>query len=255
MQQFVYLKGTEELTINLPEASTEIMPNVRWGDPCSLFTPAYWYTQYIMRDFSSSAGRHRIGQTFVEEMTACLLGGHGVPAEVGNAAFQRLKNEGLIEEMCDDIAVLEKVLREPLRFGERKVRYRFWKQKASYLAGAFRHIRTMELPIHDALELRNRLMTIRGIGPKTASWIVRNWTNSDSVAILDIHVFRAGLLMNLFLQGEQIEKRYRQMEAKFVRFANTIAVPTSDLDALIWSMMRTTPRLITRLLEDLRLRS
>ncbi len=102
MQEFTYLKGTEEFMLSLPDADTEILKNVRWGDPCALFTPAYWCTQYLMRDHNSAPNRHRIGHSFAEEVAACLLGGHGIPAEVGNAAFARLKQEGLIQELCDN---------------------------------------------------------------------------------------------------------------------------------------------------------
>jgi N-glycosylase/DNA lyase len=84
---------------------------------------------------------------------------------------------------------------------------------------------------------------------------VRNWKNSDAVAILDIHIVRAGMLMNLYCQGEHVERHYLEMEAKFIKLATKLTVPTSDLDALIWSMMRTTPRLVARLLDDLRLRT
>jgi thermostable 8-oxoguanine DNA glycosylase len=199
--------------------------------------------------------RHRIGQTFAEELAACLLGGHGVTGELGNAAFERVKQEGLIRNLCDDASVFEKLLREPLQIGNRWMRYRFWKQKAGYLAAAFRHLQFADLPLDDAVELRNRLMALPGIGPKTASWTVRNWTSSDAVAILDIHIVRAGMLMNLYCQSERVEKHYLQMETKFVKLATKLAVPTSDLDALIWSMMRTTPRLVARLLDDLRLRT
>src|ERR1700677_606042 len=255
MQQFTYLKGGEEFTIFLPEADTEIIGEARWGDPCALFTPAYWYTQYVMRDHNVNPTRHRIGQTFAEELAACLLGGHGVTGELGNAAFERVKQEGLIRELCDDAAVFEKLLYEPLQIGSRWIRYRFWKQKARYLAAAFLHLQFADLPLDDAVELRNRLMTLPGIGPKTASWTVRNWMNSDAVAILDIHIVRAGMLMNLYCQGEHVERHYLEMEAKFVKLATMLAVPTSDLDALIWSMMRTTPRLVARLVDDLRLRT
>lgn len=247
MQQFIYLKGTENRKVSLPDADREIVGGVRWGDPCAIFTPAYWYTQYIMRDSSKALTRHRIGQTFAEEVAACLLGGHGIPAEVGSAAFERVKKEGLIQGLCDDAVVLEHLLCEPLQIGSRLMRYRFWKQKARYLASAFGHLRTSELPVDDAVELRNRLTALPGIGPKTASWIVRNWTNSDDVAILDIHVVRAGMLMNLYRHDERVERHYLQMEQKFVTLANRLTIPTSDLDALIWSTMRATPRLVARL--------
>jgi N-glycosylase/DNA lyase len=123
MQHFIYLKGADEFTVSLPDADTEVMRGVHWGEPCALFTPAYWYTQYVMRDISQSPIRHRIGQTVAEELAACLLGGHGVPAEVGNAAFERLKQEGLIQELCDDSAALEDALYEPLQIGNRRIRY------------------------------------------------------------------------------------------------------------------------------------
>jgi N-glycosylase/DNA lyase len=254
MQQFIYLKGNEEFAVPMPEEDTEIMAGVRWGNPCALFTPAYWYTQYVMRDLSVSPTRHRIGQTFAEELAACLLGGYGVPAELGNAAFERIKQEGLIRDLCSDAGVFEKLLYEPLQIGPRRAQYRFWKQKARYLADAFHHLQFADLALDDAVDLRNKLMTFSGIGPKTASWIVRNWMSSNDVAILDIHIVRAGLLMNLYRQSEQIERDYLQMEEKFVTLAAKLTVPTSDLDALIWSMMRTTPRLVARLLEDLQFR-
>lgn len=250
MQTFIYLEGADSFTLSLPHAETEIVSGVRWGDPCTLFTPAYWYTQYVMRNPSQTPTRHRIGLTFAEEVAACLLGGHGIPAEVGKAAFEHVKQAGLIQDLCDDATVLEDALCEPLQIGNRMVRYRFWKKKAWYLASAFRHLRFAQLTLDDAFELRNELMAVPGIGPKTASWIVRNWTSSNAIAILDIHVVRACVLMNLFSSHDRVEKSYLQMEMRFVALANNLTVPTSDLDALIWSMMRTTPHLVARVLRS-----
>jgi len=81
--KLTFMITNEELVLSLPSSRTEIMAGVEWGDPCALFTPAYWYSQYIMRknDKSRSPIRHRIGETFAEELTACLLGGYGIPAE------------------------------------------------------------------------------------------------------------------------------------------------------------------------------
>jgi len=100
----------------------------------------------------------------------------------------------------------------------------------------------------DAIELRNSFDDVARHRPKTASWTVRNWTNSDEVAILDIHIVRAGVLMNLYDRGETVEKHYLEMEKKFITLAKRMAIPTSDLDALIWSMMRTTPRIVAQLM-------
>jgi endonuclease III len=41
-------------------------------------------------------------------------------------------------------------------------------------------------------------MSLPGIGPKTASWIARNWLDADDVAILDIHIMRVGQVIGLF---------------------------------------------------------
>jgi len=71
---------------------------------------------------------------------------------------------------------------------------------------------------------------------------------SDQVAILDIHVVRAGLLMKLFSPEDDVSKDYPRMEARFVSFSQALGVPTSDLDALMWGMMRATPKLVRRLL-------
>lgn len=248
MRHFVFLKSGIEHNVLLPPPDAQLLPGICWGSPPELFTPAYWYTQYLMCRSASFRSIHRIGQTFPEELTACLLGGYGIPAEVGLAAFCRLRDESLISELCTDQQLLERRLQEPLCVNGRWVRYRFWRQKAMYLSTAYSSLKTNELPTGDALRLKTELMTLPGIGPKTASWIVRNWLGSDQVAILDIHVVRAGLLMKLFSPEDDVSKDYPRMEARFVSFSQALGVPTSDLDALIWGMMRATPKLVRRLL-------
>src|SRR5262249_38671873 len=69
--------------------------------------------------------------------------------------------------------------------------------------------------------------------------------------ILDVHVIRAGRLMRLYSETDRVEKNYIEMEQKFVRLAKAMVLPTADLDSLIWSMMRSTPRLIGRVLSQL----
>ncbi len=252
MPHFAFLKNGVEHNVQLPPPEAELLPGIHFGNPCALFTPAYWYAQYLMRGSANTrSGAHRIGQTFAEELTACILGGYGIPAEVGLAAFCRLRDESLISELCTDEQLLERRLQEPLWVKGRSVKYRFWRKKAMYLSAAYSAIRTQEIPINDALKLRTKLMTLPGVGLKTASWIVRNWLGSDQVAILDIHVVRAGLLMNLFSPEDDVSKDYPRMEAKFISFSQALGVPTSDLDALIWGMMRTTPKLVRRLLNPL----
>lgn len=249
MQRFTYLDGAEERTILLPEADCEVIAGVTWGEPHALFSPAYWFTQYLMRCSNALAPSYRSGETFAEEVVACLMGGYGLPAEVGWAAYERIRSEGFIADFCDDVKALELRLAEPLRVNGRLVRYRFWRQKARYIAATLRYLKSAQLPFDDAVQLRNRLLVVPGIGLKTASWIVRNWTSSDEVAILDIHVVRAGRLMGLFSAADRAGTRYFEMERRFVSLAKGLTVRTSALDALIWASMRNTPRLVCSVLE------
>jgi N-glycosylase/DNA lyase len=104
----------------------------------------------------------------------------------------------------------------------------------------------MEFPVR----LRNLLMKLPGIGPKTASWIVRNWCGSDEVAILDIHVIRAGILMKLFSTKDRPERNYLDMERRFLDLANALNTSAANLDALIWQQMRSTPRIVNACMQE-----
>lgn len=96
MQTFVYLKRDRVLERQLPPCDEEIVPGVVWGRVDQLFTVAYWLGQYWLREDEDRPSCHRIGRTFEEEVVACMLGGHGIPAEVGLAAFGRLRDAGII---------------------------------------------------------------------------------------------------------------------------------------------------------------
>lgn len=247
MQHFTYLHAGKEFSVNLPSADDAVISGVQWGDPCELFSPAYWYTQYLMSNPRPKLRMsYRLGCTFSEEVTVCLLGGHGIPAEVGLAAFKRLKDDGLIADLCTDRTLLQSRLREPLTVNGRRITYRFWRRKSSCLADVYAWLRTERAVSSDPRELRNRLLALPGIGLKTASWIVRNWLASDEVAILDIHVVRAGVLANIFSKQDNVSRQYLQMEARFIAFAKALGVPTSALDVLIWTLMRATPRIVMR---------
>jgi thermostable 8-oxoguanine DNA glycosylase len=91
-------------------------------------------------------------------------------------------------------------------------------------------------------------MEIEGIGPKTASWIVRNWLGSDDVAILDIHVIRACQAIGVFPSEVALSSEYAKLEQRFLDFSKGLGVRASILDAVIWHHMREfTPRLLQKL--------
>jgi N-glycosylase/DNA lyase len=224
--------------LNLPDPSEEVMDGVLWGQHYALFTPAYWATMAWYDTFEEQRIGYRIGHTLTEEVAACILGGYGIPAEVGWAAFYRIRQAGLLEQSQPETEPFVQLLREPLLVDGRRVRYRFASQKSRYLSAALSKLQTESPPIDDDLAFRNWLLNLEGIGPKTASWITRNWLQSDNVAIIDVHIHRAGLLMGLYNRADTPAKNYFAMERKFLDFSRQIKVKASTLDALIWYEMK-----------------
>lgn len=229
--------NVNRLTACLPRADQEILPGVKWGRCEELFTPAYWKIQYQFHQEDFCKEYYCIGNSLLEEICACILGGYGMPAEMGFAAFDRLKNHELLVPGTD-FETIETALSVPFYLDEKMVRYRFPRQKAKFLY-AFLNRKDLEtIPGDNDLELRNWLTTVSGIGLKTASWIVRNWLCSDRVAILDIHIHRAGLIAGFFSEGDTIERDYLKMEKQYLAFSEALDVSPANLDSLIWLQLK-----------------
>jgi thermostable 8-oxoguanine DNA glycosylase len=215
----------------------EILPGVIWGKAEWVLSPAYW---------SSLTSQPVIGgelfetpNSLLEEIAFCMLGGFGITAEVNCAAHARLQLAGVYEEVSSNYeADIVTLLSDPLRVGNRQIRYRFPKQRGRRLATALTRLKVETPPTSHAEELREYLMGFEGIGPKTASWITRNWLNTDKVAIIDIHVERAGRMVGLFNDDDVLPRDYFRMEEKFLAFAGAIGVRASVLDVAIWCTMR-----------------
>ncbi|MDM9628457.1 hypothetical protein QTL95_21405 [Rhizobium sp. S152] len=224
----------EELQI--PHDRAEVMPGVQWGMPENLFTPAFWKYQSEAQVRRRRYGNHRLGANLLEEISVCLLGGYGIPAEMGLLAFERLRDNGLLDGTAseDDLRAM---LSSPFEGDGRSRKYRFANQKAKYLSRSLAEARQLN-DLGGDKSSRDALLALPGIGPKTASWVIRNHYDSDEVAIIDIHLHRAGLLMNLFGKESDPAKDYFALEDAFLSFANAIAVRASVLDAVIWDYMR-----------------
>jgi thermostable 8-oxoguanine DNA glycosylase len=236
MQRFwVNIDGNIEEHV-VPERVVELMPGVQWGAPDELFTPAFWKYQSEAQMRRNRYRSHRLGETLLEEIAVCLLGGYGIPAEMGMVAFYRLREGGMLSgEACED--EIHEHLTRPFEMEGKLRRYRFASQKASYLARSLKRAREFPLDMQER-DLRGRLLDLPGIGPKTASWIVRNHLDSDQVAIIDVHLHRACVMMNVFAADSHPAKDYLGLEELFLRFARVIKVRASVLDAVIWDFMR-----------------
>lgn len=246
-QSAAVFAGAAIVKVDLPDADTEALPGVRWGAIDAFPSPAYWAYQVLARRVCGSPARYRLGETLTQEVAACLLGGHGIPAKVGVAAFQRLKSLGVLRGKPTEAGLLE-LLAQPLDIDGRLVKYRFARQKARYLSSALACLADQDAPMASGKALRDWLMQLPGIGYKTASWVARNWLDADDVAILDIHILRAGALAGFLDSKLTVERHYLQLEGQFLNFSNAIGVRASELDAVIWYEMMSSPRTIAELM-------
>jgi thermostable 8-oxoguanine DNA glycosylase len=236
MQKMYAEIGSYLKSIDFPDPDEFILPNVKWGRFDNLLTPAFWYGQAWQHQQIGTYDNGRFGRNLIEEAAACLLGGFGMKAELGLAAFARLRDLGLLERPTR-ASRLEKELRHPFRLENGQCHYRFPRQKAQHLAGCLRAITKFEEPNCD-LELRRKLLEFPGIGPKTASWIVRNYRGSNDVAIIDVHIHRACQFFGLFKATENPSRHYDSLENRFLQLANAMNTPASILDNLMWDYMR-----------------
>ncbi|NEI04814.1 MULTISPECIES: hypothetical protein [Rhizobium] len=216
----------------------EILPGVKWGKPEWVPSPAYWAAM-ANQVTEASHGFVSPSATLHEEVGFCLLGGYGVTAEMNHAFFEVLCDAGVfVPGARVPAAVIEGLLRSNAIVDGRPRRYRFPKQKAARIEVALRKIESAPPPVDNPVAFRNALLSIPGIGPKTASWIARNLLGTDEVAILDIHVIRAGKLMGLFHGETKLPRDYFDMERRFLDLCRIMGIKASLLDAIIWGEMR-----------------
>jgi N-glycosylase/DNA lyase len=233
-----YLKRSNDIErFKIQDSNSEM--EFKWGNPFVFGTPSYWVVQYNIFSWGNSSPSYGLGENLFEETLACLLGGYGIPAEMGLRAFQELKLQGLtILKSKHKEKDFHRILSKPIQMGNKTVRYRFATQKAQRIASAKQYFLNQLYFPETPKELRNWLLQIPGIGLKTASWIVRNQTLSNEVAIIDIHIQRAGIEAGFFKSNWTPAKNYLNMEEAFLAYSKLGKVAASGLDALIWHQMR-----------------
>lgn len=241
-QRIVTALGSSTLERHFPPPEQRVRGHgIAWGRIEEIGSPAYWSAQSWLWEIDEP-NHYRLGRSLREEVLACLLGGYGIPAEVGLAAYQRLRAQPPSELLAVDRC--RQFLLEPLNVNGRAVRYRFANQKARYIAGSMAGLGHVSEELGD-VDLRDALARLPGIGLKTASWIVRNWRGSDTVSVLDIHIIRASEGLGLFKRGWQVTKDYRRMEQAYLAFCRAIEARASVLDSVMWMTMRQLPAWIT----------
>lgn len=239
-QPIHYWVGETQRCREIPDSDCEVIDGVRWGEPWQLFTPAYWLSQFWMGGLDSAIrSPYQARGSLAEELAFCMLGGYGITAELATAAFEACRSAGLISTFEASITQWEAELSKPLLLKGRPTRYRYPRQKARFLANAMSFLSATPLDGCCGRELRDELLKINGVGPKTAGWVARNYLDADDVAILDIHLIRAGILCDLFEPAQKVERDYFEMEARYIEFCHALKVRPAVLDCLIWDQMRT----------------
>ncbi|GKT18913.1 8-oxoguanine DNA glycosylase [Acidovorax sp. SUPP2522] len=240
MQTAAILGPVGVMQLELPPAHEQLLPGVPWGRVGAFPTPAYWAYQVMSKRVLGGPPEYKLGKTLSHEVAACLLGGHGIPAAVGLAAYASLRDQGFLEGTPSEQQLLE-LLQAPLTVKGRKIHYRFARQKARYLSEALAHLSANTPPVETGRALRDWLLQLPGVGSKTASWIARNWLRADDVAILDIHILRVGAAIGLFPKNLTVERHYFALEELFLSFSEKMGVRASELDAVIWYEMARSP--------------
>lgn len=241
--------GKDVVQREMPLATEEVLPGVLWGDPWTLFTPSHWLAQAWMSELDRKHEyRYRARDGIVGELVFCLLGGYGITAELATAAYELCKELGLLVRFETRSEAWTDALSNRLQVGGRELRYRFPNQKARFLANAMAFVSSNTLCSGSGLSLRDQLLEVTGVGYKTASWVARNALDCDDVAVLDIHVVRAGRLCGLFTSSQKVERDYLEMERLFLAFCGALNVRPAALDYLIWEEMRAAGSLPVQLL-------
>lgn len=184
------------------------------------------------------------------ELVFCLLGGHGVTFELALSAtdvvmalcpFESFWTRSKLKQALRD--ELSGAQFDPRRKNGSLRRYRYPNRKAGLLLearnwvlanGGIGHVLT---EVQCEYRRREWLCTCPGIGPKSASWLLRNTGYADSLAILDVHILRAmedaGRLPPI-----QLPRDYELAEACFLAWCNELDAPASALDLFLWEWQR-----------------
>jgi N-glycosylase/DNA lyase len=214
-----------------------------------------WGSTYATRVTSHDVqNEHQLRQ----ELLFCLLGGHGITAELAASATERLWSLGILSPGRSPDADLEPAVAaelatpqfEPVKKNGDFRRYRYPQKKAIVITHATEWVQT-----HASDELMNSLVSIRrpqdrraflcecpGVGPKTASWLLRNIGLGAGLAILDIHVLRA-LRGAGRISAWRLPQDYERIERVFIEWCDDLGADPGTFDLLVWEWQRRTPRL------------
>lgn len=184
------------------------------------------------------------------ELVFCVLGGHAVPYELGRSAADLVSGIDIFNDPRTDQSIRADLERElstpqflPRRVDGRLRRYRYPRRKAQLLVacrGWIKELGSLRLALESIggeRERRALLCGCPGIGPKSASWLLRNCGLGDDLAILDVHVLRAmdnaGRIHEMSLPRD-----YELIESAFLEWCRDLGAPAAAFDLMLWEISR-----------------
>lgn len=192
---------------------------------------------------------------FRRELLFCLLGGHGVTYELSLSALELLEGLDVFDghwSAAGLACALECELTEPQFEPRRKDgsmrRYRFPRRKAKLIAAAREwvlaqdSVTTLLAMIPDERHRREFLCGCPGVGPKSASWLLRNTGYATQLAILDVHVMRAMAEHGRIQDEYVIARDYATIEHAFLSWCDELGAAPDAFDLFLWEWQRGTLR-------------
>lgn len=188
---------------------------------------------------------------FKRELLFCLLGGHGVTYELALSATTVLWERGVFR-WCDrrgdslrryTADLLSRPLFDPPKQDGSRRRFRYPNRKAAIVSQANDWVLTegstalRQLAVMEEPQMRIFLTQCPGIGPKTASWLLRNTGLAQNLAVLDTHVLDAMEEVGL-LQNPRLPRDYVDVERTFLRWCQEIGAAPAAFDLFLWEWHR-----------------
>ncbi len=197
-----------------------------------------------------SATRRASITTLEAELLFCLLGGFGVAYEHNRSAAEVLDPLKPFEPSRSDeelgailFTELERPQFEPRRSDGALRRYRFPRRKAELIVSARQWLRQRPRLISSfaaaatGADRRAIMCTCPGVGPKTASWLLRNIGLGNDVAIIDTHLIRA--LRSAGRVNElKLPRDYALAESAFLAWCRELDASPAAFDLFVWEWQR-----------------
>ncbi|HLC67266.1 MAG TPA: N-glycosylase/DNA lyase [archaeon] len=149
-------------------------------------------------------------------------------------AIEKLKENGLLyngtpEQIIKWVAAV--------RFNNNKSKYVVEARQLFTVNGELK-IKDTLASLGDPLKMRKWLVkNVKGMGYKEAGHFLRNVGFGDDVAILDRHILKNMVKYGVIseIPKSLTEKKYLEIEAKFIEFADALGIPPAHLDLVFWS--------------------